>query len=44
MMELALKKGVHPGVEISDFEQAKGYIDMGVQHFCVGWGLGIIYE
>ena len=44
MIEMALKKGVHPRVEINSFEQAKEYIDMGVRHFCIGWDLRIIYQ
>jgi len=44
MIELALKKGVHPRVEINSFEQAKEYIDMGVRHFCVGVDLTIIFQ
>ncbi|MBA7472327.1 4-hydroxy-2-oxo-heptane-1,7-dioate aldolase [subsurface metagenome] len=44
MIELALKKGVHPRVEIDSFEQAEEYIDMGVRHFCLGFDLGIIYQ
>jgi len=44
MIELALKKGKHPRVEIGSFEQAKEYIDMGVRHFCVGTDLSIIYQ
>ena len=44
MIGLALKKGVHPRVEIGSFEEAKPYIEMGVRHFCVGWDLRIIYE
>ncbi len=44
MIELALKKGVHPRVEIDSFEEAKEYIDMGVRHFCIGIDLGIIYQ
>ena len=44
MIELALKKGVHPRVEIDSFEQAKEYIGMGVRHFCIGFDLGIIYQ
>lgn len=44
MIELALKKGVHPRVELGSFEQAKEFIDMGVRHFCIGWDLRIIYE
>jgi len=37
MIELALKKGVAPRVEIAVFEQAKPFIEMGVRHFCIGW-------
>lgn len=44
MIELALRKGVHPRVEVLSFEKAKEYVDMGVRHFCVGWDLSIIYE
>jgi 4-hydroxy-2-oxoheptanedioate aldolase len=44
MIELALKKGVAPRVEIVSFEQAKPYIEMGVRHFCVGWDLRVIYR
>jgi 4-hydroxy-2-oxoheptanedioate aldolase len=44
MIELALKKGVHPRAEIDSFEQAKEYIDMGVRHFCIGTDLFIIYQ
>ncbi len=39
MIELALKRGVHPRVEIANFEQAKPYIDIGVRHFCIGWDI-----
>ena len=44
VIELALKKGVHPRVEIHDFKQARKFIDMGVRHFCIGWDLFIIYQ
>jgi len=44
MIETALKKGVHPRVEINSFEQAKSFIEMGVRHFCIGWDLRIIFE
>ena len=44
MIELALKKGVDPRVEVGSFEQAKPYIEMGVRHFCIGWELRTIYE
>jgi len=44
MIELALKKGVHPRVEINSYEQAKEFIDMGVRHFCIGWDLLTLYQ
>jgi len=43
MIELALKKGVAPRVEIASFEQAKPYLEMGVRHFCIGTDLKVIY-
>ena len=43
MIELALKKGVAPRVEIGSFEQAKPFIEMGVRHFCIGTDLSVIY-
>jgi len=43
MIELALKKGVNPRVEIASFEQAKPYVEMGVHHFCIGTDLRVIY-
>jgi 4-hydroxy-2-oxoheptanedioate aldolase len=43
MIELAIKKGVAPRVEIGGFEQAKPYIEMGVRHFCIGWDLTTIF-
>lgn len=43
MIQLALKKGVHPRVEIAGFEQAKPFADMGVRHFCIGWDLTVIF-
>jgi 4-hydroxy-2-oxoheptanedioate aldolase len=44
MIETALKKGVAPRVEISSFEQAKPFVEMGVRHFCIGWDTGIIFQ
>jgi len=43
MIELALKKGVNPRVELGSFEQAKPYVEMGVCHFCIGTDLRVIY-
>ena len=44
MIELALKKGVHPRVELDSFEKAKEFIDMGVRHFCIGWDVLTIFH
>jgi 2-keto-3-deoxy-L-rhamnonate aldolase RhmA len=44
MIEAALKKGIHPRVEIGSFEQAKPFVDMGVRHFCIGWDTGVISQ
>ncbi len=44
MIEMALKKGVAPRVEIGSFEQAKPYIEMGVRHFCIGWDTLVIAQ
>ncbi len=44
MIEMALKRGVAPRVEINSFEQAKPFIEMGVKHFCVGWDMRVVYE
>jgi 2-keto-3-deoxy-L-rhamnonate aldolase RhmA len=44
MIEMALKKGVAPRVEIASFEQAKPFVEMGVRHFCIGWDTGIIFQ
>ncbi|HEY83472.1 MAG TPA: 2,4-dihydroxyhept-2-ene-1,7-dioic acid aldolase [Dehalococcoidia bacterium] len=44
MIELALKKGVHPRVELDGFEKAPQFIEMGVRHFCIGWELFTIFQ
>jgi 2-keto-3-deoxy-L-rhamnonate aldolase RhmA len=44
MIETALQKKIVPRVEISSFEQAKPYIEMGVRHFCIGWDTSIIAQ
>jgi 4-hydroxy-2-oxoheptanedioate aldolase len=43
MIDMALKKGMAPRVEVLGFEQAKPYVEMGVRHFCIGWDLAIIF-
>jgi 4-hydroxy-2-oxoheptanedioate aldolase len=40
----ALKKGLHPRVEIRDPAQAAPYIEMGVKHFCMGWDVGVLHD
>ncbi len=44
MIESALKKGVHPRVEIGSFEQAEPFARMGVRHFCIGWDTTIMAQ
>ena len=44
MIEMALKMGVHPRIELGSFEQAKSYLDMGVRHFCIGWDIRTIFS
>lgn len=43
MVEKALAAGVHPRIEIGSFTQAQKWLDMGVQHFCIGWDIRTIY-
>lgn len=43
-IEMALKKGLHPRVEIGEAEMAIPYIEMGVKHFCIGWDAGILHN
>jgi len=43
-IETALKKGLHPRVELRDPSQAKKYLEMGVKHFCIGWDVRILAD
>jgi 4-hydroxy-2-oxoheptanedioate aldolase len=43
-IETALKKGLHPRVELADITQAAPYLEMGVKHFCIGWDVRILHE
>jgi 2-keto-3-deoxy-L-rhamnonate aldolase RhmA len=43
-IETALKKGLHPRVELRDPSQAQKYLDMGVKHFCIGWDVRILAD
>jgi 2-keto-3-deoxy-L-rhamnonate aldolase RhmA len=43
-IETALKKGLHPRVELGDITQATPYLEMGVKHFCIGWDVRILHD
>ncbi len=43
-IEMALKKGLHPRVELRDPGQAEKYLEMGVKHFCIGWDVRILAD
>ncbi len=42
-IETALRKGLHPRVELGNPDHAARYIEMGVKHFCIGWDVSILY-
>jgi len=44
MIEMALKKGIHPRVELRNFEGVKPFWEMGVRHFCIGWDTRVIEQ
>jgi 4-hydroxy-2-oxoheptanedioate aldolase len=43
-IETALKMGKNPRVELADIAGAKPYLEMGVQHYCIGWDVRILYQ
>jgi 4-hydroxy-2-oxoheptanedioate aldolase len=43
-IELALKKGLHPRVELREPSGAAKYLEMGVKHFCIGWDVRILAD
>jgi 2-keto-3-deoxy-L-rhamnonate aldolase RhmA len=43
-IEMSLKKGLHPRVEISVPSEAAPYIEMGVKHFCMNADVGILHD
>jgi 4-hydroxy-2-oxoheptanedioate aldolase len=43
-IETALRKGLHPRVELRDPSQADKYLKMGVKHFCIGWDVRILAD
>lgn len=44
VIQTALKMGIAPRAEISRPEEAKRYLDMGVQHFCIGTDMCILFD
>ena len=44
VIELCLKKGVHPRGEINSADQAKEYLDLGVRHFCIGTDIHVLFN
>jgi 2-keto-3-deoxy-L-rhamnonate aldolase RhmA len=43
-IELALKMGKNPRVELRDPSQAAKYLEMGVKHYCIGWDVRILAD
>lgn len=43
-IEMALKKGLHPRIELQEISGAEPYLEMGVKHFCIGWDVRILYN
>ena len=43
-IQTALRKGLHPRVELRDPSQAPRYLEMGVKHFCIGWDVRILAD
>src|SRR5262245_65534667 len=43
-IQTALRKGLHPRVELRDPGQAQRYLEMGVKHFCIGWDVRILAD
>jgi 2-keto-3-deoxy-L-rhamnonate aldolase RhmA len=43
-IQTALRKGLHPRVELRDPSQAGRYLEMGVKHFCIGWDVRILAD
>jgi 2-keto-3-deoxy-L-rhamnonate aldolase RhmA len=43
-IEMALKKGLHPRIELANIKDAAPYLEMGVKHFCIGWDVRILHD
>jgi hypothetical protein len=44
VIETSLRMGIPPRVEISDPEEARPYLEMGVRHFSLATDLAILYN
>ena len=44
VIQSAIKRGVHPRVEIRDAKAAEQYLELGVRHFCVGHDVNILHD
>lgn len=43
-IEMALERGIAPRVELGDPKAADPYLEMGVQHYCIGWDVRILHQ
>lgn len=44
MIETAMKKGITPRAEIHNPDAARPYMEMGVQHFCMGTDVRVLFD
>lgn len=44
VIQMCLRKGIHPRAEITYPSQAERYLNLGVKHFCIGWDVSILYS
>src|SRR3977135_3099093 len=44
VIETAHKRGIHAPAEIRDAAGAARFLEMGVQHFCVGWDVRVLHD
>ncbi len=44
VIETALRMGVQPRAEINSADEARYYQDLGVQHFCIGTDISILFQ
>jgi 2-keto-3-deoxy-L-rhamnonate aldolase RhmA len=44
VLERSIRAGIPPRAEITDPEEARPYLEMGVRHFCIGTDVHIVYD